>query len=76
MCDGHELFHEITKRKRKLTEKDTANIIKQILQAIMYCHERNICHRDLKPENILIDAKNHDTVKVIDFGTAQSFGSA
>lgn len=57
LCDGRELFDEISKRK-KLKEKEAAIVIKQILQAIAYCHERNICHRDLKPENVLIDTKN------------------
>ncbi|VIO85896.1 cell division control protein 2 homolog, putative [Brugia malayi] len=29
----------------------------QILQAVSYCHQRNILHRDLKPENLLVDDK-------------------
>ena len=38
-----------------------------------YCHQKQIVHRDLKPENILMDTKNHNTIKVIDFGTSQKF---
>jgi calcium-dependent protein kinase len=67
LCDGRELFDEIVQRK-KFTEKNAANVLKQLLQAIAYCHERHICHRDLKPENVLIDAE--DQIKVIDFGTS------
>jgi len=48
LCDGKELFEEITSRK-KFTEKQAASVTKQILQAIAYCHESHICHRDLKP---------------------------
>lgn len=43
----------------------------QVLASIVYCHTNNICHRDLKPENILIEGQ--EKVKVIDFGTAQTF---
>lgn len=70
LCTGGELFQEIVKRK-KFLEKDAALVIEQILEAISYCHSKGIVHRDLKPENILIDSKNHNTIKVIDFGTSQ-----
>jgi calcium-dependent protein kinase len=67
LCEGGELFDQIIKRS-KFTEHDCANVVKEILRAITYCHGENICHRDLKPENVLIDS--HDNIKVIDFGTA------
>ena len=69
LCTGGELFDEITKRN-SFSESDAANIIKQLLQAVAYCHNKNICHRDLKPENILMDTKNNSQIKVIDFGTS------
>ena len=28
-------------------------MISQLLSAVEYLHDKNICHRDLKPENIL-----------------------
>lgn len=49
-----------------------ASIMKQLLSAIVYCHERNIVHRDLKLENILFETKKADSnLKVIDFGTSK-----
>lgn len=69
LCTGGELFEEITKRAT-FSEKDAANILKQVISAISYCHAKNICHRDIKPENILLDSKNNNAVKLIDFGTA------
>lgn len=57
LCDGRELFDEISTRK-KFSEKEAAVVTRQILAAMAYCHEHQICHRDLKPENILIDSKN------------------
>ena len=73
LCDGCELFEEITSR-RVFAENEAAVVTKQILQAIAYCHGRNIAHRDLKPENILIDVNNRGSIKVIDFGTSHHYG--
>jgi len=73
--EGGELFDEIAKRK-SLSERMAAHIMRQLLSTVVYCHKRNIVHRDLKPENILIaksDKKDQINIKVIDFGTAQAF---
>jgi calcium-dependent protein kinase len=45
-------------------------VFAEVLSAISYIHERNICHRDIKPENILYDpvAKR---IKLIDFGISK-----
>ena len=74
LIENGELFDEIQRRK-KFDEKTAADIISQLLSAIVYCHERKIVHRDLKPENILMDYTKDGNykIKVIDFGTAQSF---
>ena len=40
--------------QKKLTE---ANVLKQILYALSYCHEKNLVHRDIKPQNILTASK-------------------
>ena len=74
LVEGGELFDEIQRRKA-FSEEMAADIIRQLLSAVMYCHKRNIVHRDLKPENILIDSvkDNKIIIKVIDFGTADNF---
>lgn len=69
--EGGELFQKITDLK-SFSEKMAADFMKQILSAVMYCHERKIVHRDLKPENILLESKKPGAnLKVIDFGTSK-----
>lgn len=73
LLKGGELFDELA-RRRKFTEKDCGKIIKQVLEALAYCHAKNIVHKDLKPENILLESKKDiESIKLIDFGTAQRF---
>ena len=70
LCNGGELFERISS-EQYFSEQDAANIIKQVLSAINYCHKRNIVHRDLKPENLLLDKDGENPrVTIIDFGTS------
>lgn len=59
--------------KDERLDKDTVkSYLRQILDAIMFCHMRRVLHRDLKPQNLLVD--NKGTIKVADFGLARAFG--
>lgn len=64
---GGELYQKIAMNGR-MSEKNARRYFRQILEAVKYCHELNICHRDIKPENILLD--KNDQVKIADFGFA------
>ena len=58
-------------QKGKLSYDEFVHYAKQILEAILFCHQRNIAHRDLKPENIFFDQYDH--IKLADFGMAKQF---
>lgn len=48
------------------TKSQVKSIIKQLVNAVLYCHSKGIVHRDMKLENILI---NDDfQIKLTDFG--------
>ena len=70
---GGELFDRI-KSLNHFSEKQAADIMKQILMAIVYCHSQKIVHRDLKPENVIFISPSPDfNIKIIDFGTSRKF---
>jgi len=72
-CSGGELFDRIIDLSH-FSEAMAANTMKQLLSAVVYCHQHNIVHRDLKPENLLLETKDPDSqIKVIDFGTSSVF---
>ena len=51
---GDDLFKVITHRKfNNFTEADAADMIENLLKAVLFLHNKNIVHRDIKPENIL-----------------------
>ncbi len=68
--DGGELFDRIVK-KTFYNEKEARDLVKVLLTAIKYLHDKHIVHRDLKPENLLMTSKDDDAgVKLADFGFA------
>ena len=64
-------------KNKSVNEEQASTIIKQVLKAIAYLHQNQICHRDLKPENIMFSKENDlYSIKIIDFGLSlQNFDS-
>ncbi len=77
-CTGGNLYSgfpvdDSTGEKVPFSEKKTAEIIYQLLSAVVHMHAKGVCHRDLKFENILFETKHPDSkIKLIDFGIAQN----
>lgn len=68
----YNIFEELI--IKTFSERKAAETMKQVLRAVLYCHENNIVHRDLKPENVLYEtSKAGSVLKVVDFGTSRSF---
>eukprot|EP00347_Sterkiella_histriomuscorum_P000721 403374762 len=68
--EGGELFERI-KSKGLYQEKDAINVMRNLLQALDYLHQKGIVHRDLKPENLILASKDNDyNLKIADFGLA------
>lgn len=59
---------EYVDKGKPLAIKEIVSIMSQILDALTYCHKRNIIHRDIKPANMILTDDN--VVKVMDFGVA------
>lgn len=60
-----ELYKELNKSGR-FDEKTSSNYIRQLAQALKYCHSKKVIHRDIKPENLLLTHKGD--LKIADFG--------
>ena len=72
LMTGGELFDTILE-KEQFSEREAAETVRPIIDAINYCHSLNIIHRDIKPENLLFSTKVPSTrvIKVSDFGLAR-----
>lgn len=58
LCQGGELLDRLHAQKNsRYTEKMACKYVKQMLDAVRYCHDNNIVHRDLKLENFLLDTE-------------------
>ena len=70
--DGGVIFDGIASHT-SYTELRARDVVKSILKAVQYCHNRDIVHRDLKPENVLLISKaSNSDIKVADFGLANN----
>ncbi|CAO2624374.1 Peripheral plasma membrane protein CASK [Lemmus lemmus] len=78
--DGADLCFEIVKRADAgfvYSEAVASHYMRQILEALRYCHDNNIIHRDVKPHCVLLASKeNSAPVKLGGFGVAIQLGES
>ncbi|XP_033215919.1 peripheral plasma membrane protein CASK isoform X1 [Belonocnema kinseyi] len=78
--DGSDLCFEVVRRATAgfvYSEAVASHYMRQILEALRYCHENDIIHRDLKPQCALLAGKeNSAPVKLRGFGVAVQLPSS
>lgn len=67
LCSGGRLLDQM-RRDGLFSEQKAANLIKELMLVLKYCHDMGVVHRDVKPENILLSASG--MIKLADFGLA------
>ena len=68
--DGHDLATAQKSEKDSLTPAKITLLMRQVLEALAYAHEKGVVHRDIKPANIMVTLDG--SAKVTDFGLAVS----
>ena len=58
IVEGTSLYDEIKKHSMSpFSDTEIKEILKMLVDGLVYCANKNIMHRDLKPENILFAKK-------------------
>lgn len=73
MADAN-LYRYIKSNNTKLSVEERFHLIKQVIQAISYAHDRSWLHRDLSPHNVLVFYNNDlpPKIAVSDFGLGKN----
>lgn len=63
LCEGGELYASL-QEKTVYSDREAAEVSRQMLRVLCHLHARSIVHRDLKLENFLYQSKNpHEQMK-------------
>eukprot|EP00922_Rhytidocystis_sp_ex-Travisia-forbesii_P057627 GHVS01085308.1.p1 GENE.GHVS01085308.1~~GHVS01085308.1.p1 ORF type:complete len:475 (+),score=100.68 GHVS01085308.1:81-1505(+) len=65
-CRSGDLKDLIDRGNNEMSEYKIREVLKQLLQAVSYLHDRNIIHRDIKTQNVFLGADG--SVRLGDFG--------
>ena len=70
--DGYDLRQEISLGK-KLSEGDVIQLLRDVLEILVYVHENKVIHRDIKPANIM--RRKDGKLVLIDFGVVKQINT-
>ncbi|CBJ26242.1 Aurora-like Serine/threonine protein kinase [Ectocarpus siliculosus] len=65
LASGGELYKSLVDVGH-FSERRAAVYVKEVADALSYCHSKHVIHRDLKPENLLVG--HNGELKIADFG--------
>ncbi|KAM3857113.1 striated muscle preferentially expressed protein kinase [Diretmus argenteus] len=66
----HEELLERMAKKTTVLESEIRSSVQQVLEGLVYLHQKEIAHLDIKPENILLASPGSDQIRICDFGSA------
>ena len=70
--EGKDLTNEISPGK-KLSENDVIQLLRDVLEILVYIHENKVIHRDVKPDNIM--RRKDGKLVLIDFGAIKQINT-
>ncbi|CAM9864535.1 unnamed protein product [Ectocarpus sp. 13 AM-2016] len=65
LASGGELYNSLVEAGC-FGERRAAQYVKEVADALSYCHSKHVIHRDIKPENLLVG--HNGELKIADFG--------
>ncbi|MFB2878872.1 tetratricopeptide repeat protein [Floridanema aerugineum] len=70
---GHPLTQEILPGQ-PWTEEQVINLLKEVLEILVFVHQQGVIHRDIKPAN-LMRRQSDNKIVLIDFGAVKEIGT-
>lgn len=63
LVEGENLWRVLSARHAPPREEDAVHVVRQLAEALAFCHSRGVAHRDMKPENVLVEDAQVDLVE-------------
>ena len=73
LVDGESLAARLD-RDGPLPDREAAEIVADLAEALFHAHQQGVIHRDIKPGNVLLDRNGR--TRLVDFGIARSLAEA
>jgi eukaryotic-like serine/threonine-protein kinase len=73
LVDGESLAARLD-RDGPLPDREAAEIVVDLAEALFHAHQQGVIHRDIKPGNVLLDRNGR--TRLVDFGIARSLAEA